>query len=184
MNDRVRSCGVSVPPSDSRRLDNQSTRPTRPGLTVGQGTRGATSTRNSPHTAIGPFAASAKKANSNSCCGLFGTIRMACNTLSETVVRKIFDQDKRIQFCAVVDEKGEIEAGGIRPGAQSLEPAAETAKIAARMFLVRAIDQATSPYLGRPRWAIIQREKLIQILFPLPGSKQLQVTTTLDYPVL
>jgi hypothetical protein len=108
---------------------------------------------------------------------------MASPTRSRSLVRKIFATDKRIQFCAVVDAKGKIEAGGMRPGVQSLEPAEETEKIVTRMFLNQAIDQATDPYLGRTNWAIIRREKLIQITFPLPERKHLQIAASLDYPI-
>jgi len=108
---------------------------------------------------------------------------MPAITLSDAVVKKILAHEKRIRFCAVVNERGEIEAGGIRPGVEPLEPGHETAKIATRLSLLEAIDRASSPFLGRPNWAIIHREKLIQILFPLPEHKQLQITATLDYEI-
>ncbi|HUK75539.1 MAG TPA: hypothetical protein VLU99_07080 [Nitrososphaerales archaeon] len=101
----------------------------------------------------------------------------------EAVVKKIFSTDKRIKFCAVVDSEGKIEAGGMRPGFRFLEPEAETARIVTRMFLNQAMNQASDQYFGRVNWAIIHREKLVQITFPLPGRKQLQVTTALGYPV-
>jgi len=108
---------------------------------------------------------------------------MVTTTLAGSVVKKIFATDKRIRFCAVVDENGKIEAGGMRPGVRSLEPAAETERIVTRMFLNQAMNQATDPYLGRARWAIVRREKLVQITFPLPEQKVLQITATLDYPI-
>ena len=101
----------------------------------------------------------------------------------DSVVKKIFATDKRIKFCALVDSDGKIEAGGMRRGVRFLEPEAETARIVTRMFLNQAMNQASDPYFGRVNWAIIHREKLVQITFPLPGQKQLQITTALGYPV-
>lgn len=101
----------------------------------------------------------------------------------DSVVKKIFSTDKRIKFCAVVDSEGKIEAGGMRPGARFLEPETETARIVTRMFLNQAMNQASDPYFGRVNWAIIHREKLVQITFPLPGQKQMQIMAALGYPV-
>ena len=64
-----------------------------------------------------------------------------------------------------------------------MEPEAETDRIVTRMFLNQAMNEASDPYFGRVNWAIIHREKLVQITFPLPGKKQLQITTALGYPV-
>ena len=101
----------------------------------------------------------------------------------DSVVKKIFATDKRIKFCALVDSDGKIEAGGMRRGVRFLEPEAETARIVTRMFLNQAMNEASDPYFGRVNWAIIHREKLVQITFPLPGQKQLQITTALGYPI-
>jgi hypothetical protein len=108
---------------------------------------------------------------------------MAATRLSERVVKNIFASDKRIQFCAIVDGNGKIEAGGMRRGVRSLEPTVETEKIVTRIFLNEGINQAIDAYLGRTLWAIIGREKLVQMTFPLPKQKQLQITASLDYPI-
>jgi hypothetical protein len=108
---------------------------------------------------------------------------MASPALAESAVKKIFASDKRIKFCAVVNSEGRIEAGGIRPGVRLLEPAGETSAIVTRMFLNQAMNEASDPYFGRVNWLIVHREKVVQITFPLPGQKQLQVTAALDYPV-
>jgi hypothetical protein len=108
---------------------------------------------------------------------------MVTTTAAESVVKSIFATDKRIQFCALVDSNGKIEAGGIRSGVRSLEPDVETERIVTRMFLNQAINEASDPYFGRVSWAIVHREKLVQITFPLPGQRQLQITAALDYPI-
>ena len=108
---------------------------------------------------------------------------MVTTTRPDSLVKKIFATDKRIQFCGVVDANGNLEAGGMRPGVQYLEPAAETAKIVTRMFLNQAIVQANDRHLGRVSWVMVRREKLLQITFPLPERKQLQIATRLDYPI-
>ena len=64
-----------------------------------------------------------------------------------------------------------------------MEPEAETERIVTRMFLNQAMNEASDPYFGPVNWAIIHREKLVQITFPLPGRKQLQITATLAYPI-
>jgi len=108
---------------------------------------------------------------------------MVAATLADSVVKKIFATDKRIQFCALVDSDGKIEAGGIRDGLRYLEPEAETARIVTRMFLNQAMNGASDPYFGRVSWAIVHREKVVQITFPLSGEKQLQITAALGYPI-
>ncbi len=108
---------------------------------------------------------------------------MADTKLAGSVVRGIFATDKRINFCAVVDPSGRIEAGGMRPGLKSLEPAAETERIVTRMFLNQAMNQATDQYLGRAIWSIVRREELVQITFPFADGKQLQITASLTYPI-
>lgn len=108
---------------------------------------------------------------------------MTAAGVADSLVKKVFATDKRIQFCAVVGADGQIEAGGMRPGVRPLEPTDETARIVTRMFLNQAIHQATDPYLGRARWTIVRREKLVQATFSLSGEKQLQITATLDYPI-
>jgi hypothetical protein len=108
---------------------------------------------------------------------------MVTATVADAVVKKIFATDKRIKFCAVVDSDGRVEAGGLRKGVRFLEPEAETARIVTRMFLNQAMNQASDPYFGRVNWAVVHREKLVQITFPLPGQKQLQITAALTYPI-
>jgi len=108
---------------------------------------------------------------------------MVAAKIADSVVKKIFATDQRIKFCAVVDSDGKIEAGGMRKGVRFLEPEAETARIVTRMFLNQAMNQASDPYFGRVDWAIVHREKLVQITFPLPGQRQLQITTALGYPI-
>jgi Family of unknown function (DUF6659) len=108
---------------------------------------------------------------------------MVAATLAESVVKKIFATDKRIQFCALVDSDGKIEAGGIRPGVRFLEPSAETERIVIRSFLNQAMNEASDPYFGRVNWSVIHREKLVQVSFPVPGKKQLQITATRGYPI-
>lgn len=108
---------------------------------------------------------------------------MVTTTLAESVVKKIFATDRRIQFCALVDSEGKIEAGGIRRGVRFLEPAAETERIVIRMFLNQAMNQVSDPYFGRVNWAVVNREKLLQITFPAPGKKQVQITATRGYPM-
>jgi hypothetical protein len=108
---------------------------------------------------------------------------MTTATVAESVVEKIFATDKRIKFCALVDSEGKIEAGGLRRGVRYLEPEAETARIVTRAFLNQAMNQASDPFFGRVDWAVVHREKLIQITFPLPEQRQLQITTALGYPI-
>jgi hypothetical protein len=108
---------------------------------------------------------------------------MVAARIADSVVKKIFATDPRIKFCAVVDSDGKIEAGGMKKGVRFLEPEAETARIVTRMFLNQAMNQASDPYFGRVNWAIVHREKLVQITFPLPGQRQLQITTALGYPI-
>jgi hypothetical protein len=102
----------------------------------------------------------------------WGRVRRVCG-------QEVFATEKRIQFCAVVDSNGRLEAGGMRPGMKPLEPEAETERIVTRTFL----DQATDPYLGRARWAIVRRERLVQVTFPLSGDRQLQLAASADYTV-
>ena len=102
---------------------------------------------------------------------------------ADSVVKKILATDRRIQFCAIVNSGGKLEAGGMRHGVRSLEPAAETARIVTRMFLNQGLAQVNDPSLGRTRWIMIQRDKVIQITFPLPEGRQLQIAASIGYPI-
>ena len=102
---------------------------------------------------------------------------------AKSVVKRIFETDKRIQFCALVDSRGKIESGGMRPGVQSLEPSDETHRIVARSWLRRQISAADDIYLGSVSWVIIRRKKVLQITFPLSKNRQLQIAAAPSYPI-
>jgi hypothetical protein len=108
---------------------------------------------------------------------------MVASKVADSIVKKIFSTDKRIQFCALVNSEGEIEAGGIRPGLKYLEPSKQTRLIVTRTFLNQVMSETSDRYFGRVNWALVHREKLLQITFPLKNRRQLQITASLRYPI-
>ncbi len=60
--------------------------------------------------------------------------------LAVDVIEKIFRFDKKIRYCGIIDEKGDLIAGSMRKGLQSLEPESEDKKLFAQIALVVGME--------------------------------------------
>lgn len=103
-------------------------------------------------------------------------------TPAHRAVAKIFLLDRRIRYCAVVNHKGEVIAGGIRPGLTQLVPPEEMAKLHIQETLHRSMHEGWDRFLGRVNVTIVQRQKNLQIRFFLASGRNLAVSAEPDCP--
>jgi hypothetical protein len=101
----------------------------------------------------------------------------------EDLVQKVFDLDKRIEFCGVVDPNGILKAGGMRPGTRAREPTDQTSLIVARTAIGGKILEASDTHLSKAKFGIVCREDVTQIIFSLPEHQQLQVAANATLPL-
>lgn len=95
---------------------------------------------------------------------------------------KIFLFDRRIRYCALVDHKGDVLAGGMRPGTTQLVPPQETAKLHIQGMLHGGLHEGWNKFLGRVNVVAVQREKSFQIRFFLASGRNLAVSAEPDFP--
>ncbi len=98
-------------------------------------------------------------------------------------IAKVYQFDRRIRYCALVDDKGIVIAGGIRPGMTQLVPPEEVAKLRIQETLHRGMHEGWNRYLGRVNVTIVQREKNIHIRFFLASGRNLAVSAEPDCPL-
>ena len=79
----------------------------------------------------------------------------------------IFAFHPSIRFVTVVSKEGRLLDAVTHTGMQSLEPPAETAKILQRWALSKGMLSGADDYFGRVKSVIVNREKLVEMLFPL-----------------
>jgi hypothetical protein len=98
-------------------------------------------------------------------------------------MQKVFGFDKRIRYCAILDEMGRVAGGGMRPGVQSLEPREEEERVDIQMVVARGMSDAAHPYLGKTDYVIVHRDRLMLIAFPRRGGKTLLVSAEPNFPL-
>lgn len=102
---------------------------------------------------------------------------------NEQLIERVFELDRRIRFCGVVNQHGKLEAGGMRPGVKAMEPHDQTAGIVLQTAVGSKAFQASESHIGRARYGIIRRDRLVQIVFALPKDRELQIATTASFPI-
>ena len=96
---------------------------------------------------------------------------------------KVFRMDKRIRFCGVLDERGKVMSGGMRPGVESLEPDEEAERVDLQVVLTRSMSESAQPYLGRTNYVIIHRESVMLVAMPRQDRKTILVSTEPSFPL-
>jgi hypothetical protein len=97
--------------------------------------------------------------------------------------RKVFDLDRRIRYCGVLDEMGRVIIGGMRPGLKSLEPEDEAERVDLQVAVTRGMTEAVDLYLGETNYIIIHREKLMLIALPRSDGKTVLISAQPDFPL-
>lgn len=98
-------------------------------------------------------------------------------------IAKIHLFDRRIRYCALVDDKGNVIAGGIRRGLTQFVPPEEMAKLHIQETLHRGMLEGWNKLLGRVNVTIVQRQKNLQIRFFLASGRNLAVSAEPDFPL-
>jgi len=96
---------------------------------------------------------------------------------------KVFKLDKRIRYCGVLDERGKVTSGGMRPGVKSLEPDEEAERIDLQVVLTRSMSESAQPYLGRTNYVIIHRENVMFVAMPRKDRRTILVSTEPSFPL-
>jgi hypothetical protein len=94
----------------------------------------------------------------------------------------VFNLDRRIRYCAVLDEMGRTVSGGMRPGLPSLEPDDEAQKVDLQVAVIRGMTEAGRGYLGGTDYVIIHREKLMLVAIPI-NRRTVLISAQPDFPI-
>ncbi len=97
----------------------------------------------------------------------------------EQLCKKIFDMDKQIRFVAVYDSNIEKMAGGIRKGIETLIPESITKLSVEQSFIRRDTRIRMREWIGLPKYALAEYEKIKRFTFYLKNNHLLLVSTEL-----
>ena len=97
----------------------------------------------------------------------------------EQLCKSIFDIDKQIRFAAVYNDKIEKVAGGIRKGVKTLIPESITKLSVEQSFIRRDTRLRMRDWIGEPKYAFAEYEKIKRFTFYLEKDTILLVSTEL-----
>jgi len=97
----------------------------------------------------------------------------------EQLCKKIFDMDKQIRFVAIYNSNIEKIAGGIRKGIETLIPESITKLSVEQSFIRRNTRIRMQEWIGLPKYALAEYEKIKRFTFYLENDHLLLVSTEL-----
>jgi hypothetical protein len=97
----------------------------------------------------------------------------------EQLCKKIFALDKQIRFVAVYDSSVKKIAGGMREGIETLIPESITKLSVEQSFIRRDTRIRMREWIGLPKYALAEYEKIKRFTFYLDNDKLLLVSTEL-----
>lgn len=97
----------------------------------------------------------------------------------EQLCKKILDLDKQIRFAAVFNSNIEKIAGGMRKGIETLTPESITKLSVEQSFIRRDTRIRMREWIGLPKYALAEYEKIKRFTFYLNDDKLLLVSTEL-----
>ena len=97
----------------------------------------------------------------------------------EQLCKSIFDIDKQIRFAAVYNSKIEKIAGGIRKGIKTLIPESITELSVEQSFIRWNTRILMEEWIGLPKYALAEYEKIKRFTFYLTQNKLLIISTEL-----
>ncbi|HJU14538.1 MAG TPA: DUF6659 family protein [Candidatus Nitrosotalea sp.] len=97
--------------------------------------------------------------------------------------RSIMDLDPGLRFVGVINERGKLVAGGLREGLKSLEDPKDDEMLFTEVALRVRMRREFDAQLGKVRFAMSVREKVIIMSFPISEKEILYVSakTGIDY---
>jgi hypothetical protein len=97
----------------------------------------------------------------------------------EQLCKKIFDIDKQVRFVAVYNSNIEKIAGGMREGIKTLIPESITKLSIEQSFIRRDSRIQMREWIGLPKYALAEYEKIKRFTFYVNSDKLLLVSTEL-----
>lgn len=95
----------------------------------------------------------------------------------ENLCNKIFDIDKQIRFVAVFSSESGKLAGGMRKGIDTLTPESVTILSVEQSFSRWKTRMEMSEWIGIPKYALAEYEKIKRFTFPISKDILLLITT-------
>ncbi len=101
----------------------------------------------------------------------------------DSVCEKIMDLDSKVRFVGVINERGKLLAGGLRDGLKSLEDPKYDEMLFTEVALRARMRKEFDSQLGKVKFAMSVRDKVIIMSFPINDREILYVSanTDLDY---
>ena len=94
----------------------------------------------------------------------------------ESLCNKVFKIDNKIRSCRVINNKGKLEAGGMREGLKALEDAKKDEMLFMELSLRVRMRHEFDEEFGPVEFSLSHRGKIILISYPM-GENVLFVTT-------
>ena len=98
----------------------------------------------------------------------------------EQLCERIFDLHGQIRFAAIFNDKFEKIAGGMRKDTETLTPSSITRLSVEQSFSRWTTRLQMGEYIGMPKYAIAEYEKLKRFTFHVDDDKLLLVSTELE----
>jgi len=96
---------------------------------------------------------------------------------------QIFAFDKRVRFCALIDEKGNVVSSKSRPNLTSLNPETEDKRLFSQIGLAVLMDRGWDRFFGKTKAIIIAKEKVSILIYSLADLRAVVVAIEPDFPM-
>src|SRR5712692_8759466 len=96
---------------------------------------------------------------------------------------QIFAFDKRVRFCALIDEKGNVVSSKSRQNLTSLNPETEDSRLFSQIGLAVMMDRGWDRFFGRTKAIVIAKEKVSILIYSLADLRAIVVAIEPDYPM-
>jgi len=93
------------------------------------------------------------------------------------LVEDVLSLNRAIRYCGVIDKEGNILAGKMKDGIESLEPASLNHKLITQLAILLGTDKSWDQYLGQTDYFLIHKRKVNLLLFPIKEVKGVLVST-------
>lgn len=98
----------------------------------------------------------------------------------EKLCSDILDIDKKIRFAAIYNSNIEQIAGGIRKGIENIIPESITKLSVEQSFMRWRTRLQMEDWIGKPKYALVEYEKVKRFTFHINHEKLLLISTELN----
>ncbi len=96
---------------------------------------------------------------------------------------QIFAFDKRVRFCALIDEKGNVVSSKSRQNLTSLNPETEDKRLFSQIGLAVLMDRGWDRFFGKTKAIVIAKEKVSILIYSLADLRAVVVAIEPDFPM-